>query len=133
MLGAAYLVYLGISLIRSPVMTEPAAARLGSASARTVFLQGFLTNVLNLKVALFFLAFLPQFVDPAAPSAASALLFLGFIFNLNGTLWNLFVAWSSARIGRSFVRNALFTRWFNRCVGGLLVGLGLRLAFDPDA
>jgi len=60
-------------------------------SPGTVFVQGFFTNVLNPKVALFFIAFLPQFVEPDAPGKAAALLFLGAVFNLNGTLWKLFV------------------------------------------
>jgi threonine/homoserine/homoserine lactone efflux protein len=99
------------------------------APLRTVFLQGLLTNVLNPKVALFFLAFLPQFVDPAAQSKAIAFLVLGVIFNFSGTLWNLFVAWSSARVGGAAMRNGAFSTWFNRCVGGLFIWLGVRLAF----
>jgi threonine/homoserine/homoserine lactone efflux protein len=127
--GAIYLVYVGISLLRS---SQPAARAnpAAPASLRTIFLQGFLTNVLNPKVALFFLAFLPQFVDPSAPSKALAFLFLGVIFNLNGTLWNLLVAWSSARVGAAAARNGTLFRWFNRCVGGLFIWLGLRLAFS---
>ena len=90
--GAAYLVYVGASLLFARPAIQQRTPALRSAGLRTVFLQGFLTNVLNPKVALFFLAFLPQFVDPAAPSKALALLFLGFVFIFNGTLWNLFVA-----------------------------------------
>ena len=128
--GAAYLVYVGISLLRSP---PPQAQRMPSTdSLRSVFVQGFFTNVLNPKVALFFIAFLPQFVEPEAPSKAVAFLFLGAIFNFNGTLWNLFVASSSARISGGLMRNARFARWFNRCVGGLFVALGLRLALSRN-
>src|ERR1051326_1627547 len=73
--GAAYLVYVGISLLRSP---PPQAQQVPSRdSLRSVFVQGFFTNVLNPKVALFFIAFLPQFVEPEAPSKAVAFLFLG--------------------------------------------------------
>jgi len=131
--GAAYLVYVGISLLRSPI-TPGAAIRGGFApvSLRQIFVQGFFTNVLNPKVALFFIAFLPQFVEPAALSKATALLFLGAIFNLNGTLWNLFVAWSSARIGGGLMRSANVARWFNRCVGGLFVVLGVKLALTSE-
>jgi threonine/homoserine/homoserine lactone efflux protein len=128
--GAAYLVYVGISLLQSPVMLQATRGGFAQASLREIFVQGFFTNVLNPKVALFFIAFLPQFVEPGAPSQAAALLFLGAVFNLNGTLWNLFVAWSSARIGGGFMRNAGFARWFNRCVGGLFIGLGVKLAFS---
>ena len=128
--GAIYLVYIGISLLRSPIQSGATGTRLAPASLHQVFVQGFFTNVLNPKVALFFLAFLPQFVDPDAQGKAAALLFLGAIFNLNGTLWNLFVAWSSARISGGLMRNARFARWFNRCVGGLFVALGIKLALS---
>ena len=129
--GAIYLVYVGISLLLSSGFTSrQRSAKPTPATLRTVFLQGFLTNVLNPKVALFFLAFLPQFVEPNAPSKATAFLFLGVIFNLNGTLWNLFVAWSSARIGDSLSRSRTFSTWFNRCVGGLFIWLGVRLALS---
>ena len=128
-IGAAYLAYVGVSLILSSRRTDskPTAA-LPPATLRQVFLQGFLTNVLNPKVALFFLAFLPQFIDHDAPSKPLALLFLGAVFNVNGTLWNLFVAWSAARIAAS-VQSSRLVAWFNRCIGGFFVYLGIRLAF----
>jgi threonine/homoserine/homoserine lactone efflux protein len=126
LVGAAYLVYVGISLIRAPNAELPA---LEAATPRAVLMQGFWTNVLNPKVALFFLAFLPQFVDPAAEQKSLALLFLGLVFNVNGTTWNLFIAWSSARVGRALVRGR--TRaWFNRVVGALFIYLGIRLALS---
>lgn len=132
--GAAYLLYVGISLIRtagSP--SEPVAAiRLAPATLRTIFLQGFLTNVLNPKVALFFLAFLPQFVASEAPSKPLAFLFLGAIFDVNGTLWNLFVAWSAARITGGLRRSFAAMQWFKRCVGSVFVYLGIRLAFVKE-
>ena len=130
LVGAAYLVYVGISLMRARRDAGAADLPLARASMRTVFFQGFWTNVLNPKVALFFLAFLPQFVDPQAPAKAATLFFLGFLFNLNGTLWNLFVAWSSARLGGALLRNSAAMRWFDRCVGALFVYLGVRLAFS---
>jgi len=54
------------------------------------------------------------------------------VFNLNGTLWNLFVAWSSARIGGGLTRNPRLVRWFNRCVGGIFVVLGVKLALSSE-
>ena len=130
LMGAAYLVYVGISLLRtsSTPFDSAAATRLVPASLRGVFMQGFLTNVLNPKVALFFLAFLPQFVESDAPNKPLAFLLLGLIFNVNGTLWNLFVAWSAARMTAGLRRSATALRWFNRCVGGIFVALGIRLA-----
>ncbi len=130
MIGAAYLVYVGASLIRSARFRHDAArvVALAPATLRTVFMQGFLTNVLNPKVALFFLAFLPQFIDADAPSKPLALLFLGAVFNLNGTLWNLFVAWSAARMTAG-LKHSRLAAWFNGFIGGFFVYLGLRLAF----
>ncbi len=133
-IGAAYLVYVGISLIRSskPMGSSPVAADIRPASIRGIFFQGFLTNVLNPKVALFFLAFLPQFVASDAPSKALAFLFLGAIFDINGTLWNLLVAWSTARISGRFGAGGTFLKWFNRSIGSLFVYIGIRLALAHD-
>ena len=134
LIGAVYLVYVGLTLIRSTGAGSDRAgvAALAHAPLSTIFVQGFLTNVLNPKVALFFLAFLPQFVEPDAPSKPLAFLFLGAIFNLNGTLWNLIVAASAARIAGGIRRHAAFTRWFNRAVGCVFVYLGIRLALAKD-
>jgi len=126
-IGAAYLVYVGVSLLfaRSKNQQRTLAP---ACELRTVFFQGFLTNVLNPKVALFFLAFLPQFVDPGAPNRVIALFFLGLVFIFNGTLWNLLVAWSAARFATRFSGSGHFALWLNRTVGALFVYLGLKLA-----
>jgi threonine/homoserine/homoserine lactone efflux protein len=132
LIGAAYLLYVGVGLIRSasePARPVESAGR--ALSMRGVFFQGFLTNVLNPKVALFFLAFLPQFVAVDAPSKPLAFLLLGAIFDFNGTLWNLLVAWSGARLSK-LAPSAAFKTWFNRCVGALFIGVGLRLALARD-
>jgi threonine/homoserine/homoserine lactone efflux protein len=133
-IGAAYLVYVGVSLIGSKrsIQSPPIASGSRPASIRGIFFQGFLTNVLNPKVALFFLAFLPQFVSSDAPSKPLAFLFLGVIFDFNGTLWNLLVAWSTARISVRFAASNTFKQWFNRCVGTVFVFVGIRLALAHD-
>jgi len=131
LIGAAYLVYVGLSLAFSS-STPLDATPLAPASLGTVFVQGFLTNVLNPKVALFFLAFLPQFVESHAANKALAFLFLGLVFNVNGTLWNLFVAWSAARVTAGLRQRAAALKWFNRCVGGIFVALGIRLALARE-
>jgi threonine/homoserine/homoserine lactone efflux protein len=133
-IGAAYLVYVGISLIRAkgPAQSPPIAPGNRPAPLRGIFFQGFLTNVLNPKVALFFLAFLPQFVMADAPSKPLAFLFLGAIFDINGTLWNLLVAWSTARISSRLAAGIALKKWFNRCVGSLFVFVGIRLALAHD-
>jgi len=133
-IGAAYLLYVGISLIRSAgaIGSSPGAAVVRPASIRSIFAQGFLTNVLNPKVALFFLAFLPQFVAVDAGSKPLAFLLLGAIFNFNGALWNLFVAWSTARLSSRLAPGVAFKRWFNRCVGSFFVFIGIRLALAHE-
>lgn len=129
--GAAYLIYVGVSLAvqRPPTSASPAAV---PTRIRKVFLQGFLTNALNPKVALFFLAFVPQFIDTDATGKAAAFLFLGAVFNFNGTLWNLLVAWSAAQASGK-LRNTRMVVWMNRCIGGLFVALGIKLAFAKSA
>ena len=135
LMGAAYLVYVGFSLLRSSStpFDSAAATRLAPASLRSVFMQGFLTNVLNPKVALFFLAFLPQFVESDAASKPLAFLFLGLLFDVNGTLWNVFVAWSAARLSAGLRQRTDALKWFNRCVGGIFVALGIRLALARES
>lgn len=125
--GAAYLVYIGVALLRSRAAAEIPRQE-AAAPLRRVFLQGLLTNVLNPKVALFFVAFLPQFVVPDAPHQFAALLVLGLIFNMNGTIWNLLVAALAAR-GRNALTWRTGTNWIARVTGSLLVVLGVRLAF----
>jgi threonine/homoserine/homoserine lactone efflux protein len=128
--GAVYLVYVGLSMMRTSGVAAQSTAdpHVRALPMRAIFLQGFLTNALNPKVALFFLAFLPLFVAPDAPSKPLAFLFLGAVFDVNGTLWNLLVAWSSARLSDRLKTSAGFKMAFNRCVGGFFVLLGIRLA-----
>lgn len=128
--GAAYLIYVGTSLMFQQPAQSDSSER---APARTgkVFLQGFLTNVLNPKVALFFLAFVPQFIDAAAAHKALAFLFLGAVFNFNSMLWNLLVAWSTAQASGK-LRNSPLVAGLSRCIGGLFVLLGIKLAFTKS-
>jgi threonine/homoserine/homoserine lactone efflux protein len=129
-IGAAYLVYLGVRMLfaRTPYQAaaQPRAQPKNSATLRMVFLQGMLTNVLNPKVALFFLAFMPQFIRPDAPSKVMAFVVLGLIFNTTGTLWNLAIAWGSARL--SSLWGAAARAWVERAIGGVFIALGVRLA-----
>jgi RhtB (resistance to homoserine/threonine) family protein len=126
-IGAVYLVYMGVALLRSRPAAEPGNAASPALRLRAVFAQGFLTNLLNPKVALFFLAFVPQFIDPGATDKTLAFLFLGAVFNLNGLLWCLLLAWSAARVSAIGLGQGA-ALWFNRGVGAIFVFLGLRLA-----
>ena len=125
--GAGYLVYLGVQMLRQNA-AKTGLAQLPDTPMRRVFWQGFLTNVLNPKVALFFLAFLPQFIDAGASSKPLAFLFLGVVFNLIGSSWNLFTAWSAAQVHRRLKKGGAAAVWLNRTIGGVFVYLGIKLA-----
>ena len=132
LVGAAYLIYLGAKLlIGKPVaaaLSNP--SRQSSADPRSALRQGILTNVLNPKVALFFLAFLPQFIDPASHSKTLAFLVLGATFITTGLLWCLVVAVAAARLQSFFLRNPSVRTLIDRLVGGLFLALGARLAWS---
>ncbi|HXM32645.1 MAG TPA: LysE family transporter, partial [Chthoniobacterales bacterium] len=87
-----------------------------------------LTNVLNPKVALFFLAFLPQFIDAATPSKLAAFLVLGLTFVTTGTIWCVILAWFASAFSARLRGNASVATFLNRTVGSLFILLGLRLA-----
>jgi threonine/homoserine/homoserine lactone efflux protein len=127
--GAIYLCYVGVSMVLSSRKAATAPdMHAGPAKLSAVFMQGFLTNALNPKVALFFLAFVPQFIAADAPQKWLAFLFLGTLFNVTGTLWNMLVAWLAARAS-SALRQSASVVWLNRSLGALFVFLGIRLAF----
>jgi threonine/homoserine/homoserine lactone efflux protein len=130
--GAAYLLYLGLQMLwgsfqHSRSTTPGAAGRRDDLPG--IFFQGFLTNALNPKVALFFLAFVPQFISADAPSKIFTFILLGLLFNANGTVWNLLVAWSAGRMAAS-PRFGRVRVWLDRAIGGLFVALGARLALS---
>ena len=130
--GAAYLVWIGIGMLRqraatgAPVAAEAMAPR--ALRYRDIFRQGFLTNVLNPKVALFFLAFVPQFIAPDAPSKPLAFIVLGVIFDVNGMLWCHSLALFTAFASRRLKVGAAVGRWLERTMGAVFVALGARLA-----
>lgn len=126
--GAAYLIFLGVRTLlqREHALHVPAEFERDNPAA--AFRQGILTNVLNPKVALFFLAFLPQFIDSAAPSKMAAFLILGFTFVTTGTIWCLVLAWFAAGVSGRLRGNAKISVALNRAVGSLFIFLGLRLA-----
>jgi|SRR5215831_3110241 len=128
--GAAYLVWLGIGLLRSTgAARTTAGANTADLTWWRAFVQGFLTNALNPKVALFFLAFLPQFIDPATPHKAASFVVLGAVFAFNGTLVNVGFAALIARLRGAMGAQPTLGRWLSRGVGALFVALGVRLAW----
>jgi len=136
--GAAYLIYVGISMLRQRrgmalVLSEAAAPRGPALGNERIFWQGFLTNVLNPKVALFFLAFVPQFIAASSPTKVQAFLLLGAIFNTTGTAWNLFVAWAAGLLTRRLQLASRVGLWVNRSLGALFIALGIRLGLSSRA
>jgi threonine/homoserine/homoserine lactone efflux protein len=127
--GAAYLLITGIQMLlsHSHPLVETTGASNETSLAR-VFWQGALTNVLNPKVALFFLAFLPQFVAAESVHKTLAFLVLGLIFITSGTLWCFGLAAFAARAAGRIRQSAGAMAWVNRALGGLFVYLGIRVA-----
>jgi threonine/homoserine/homoserine lactone efflux protein len=130
LLGAAYLIYLGARMLLDRSAGAAPAADYAREDSWAVFRAGFLTNVLNPKVALFFMAFLPQFVDPTADSRFAAFLFLGVLFMFNGTLWCLVLVWFASAMSRRFRENPSAGSVLRRAGGALFVGLGVRMAIS---
>ena len=126
--GAGYLIFLGLRALlqRQRDLHVPDEFKQNDPAA--AFRQGILTNVLNPKVALFFLAFLPQFIDSATPSKLAAFLMLGLTFVKTGTIWCLVLAWFAAAFSARLRGNVAVAAMLNRAVGSLFIFLGLRLA-----
>jgi threonine/homoserine/homoserine lactone efflux protein len=135
-IGAAYLLWIGVRLLLSRVpQVTPDLMALAAAekprSLKAVWLGGFWTNVLNPKVAIFFLAFVPQFIAPDADNKALAFVLLGVVFNLNAipvnSGWALAAAWT-ARQGS--VQRGM--HWLDRVAGAMFVGFGVKLALSDN-
>ncbi|MDP3228601.1 MAG: LysE family translocator [Acidovorax sp.] len=137
--GAAYLLWMGARMLFSKASGDSAsgaaiaAARVQSTamvSLRRVFMGGFWTNVLNPKVAIFFLAFVPQFIAPGTENKALAFVLLGVLFNVNAIPvnagWALAASWMARRVGA--VQRGM--HWLDRIAGAMFIGFGLKLAFS---
>ena len=134
--GAAYLLWLGWSLLRQrqaiPQDSQLLDTEASRSTWRRMFAQGFLTNALNPKVALFFLAFVPQFIRPDASERMPAFIALGAVFVVNATLVNLGLAWGVAALRHGLQQRPAqraASLWLNRGTGALFMVLGLRLAW----
>ncbi len=144
--GAVYLLYAGIGLLVASVRAREvqsaqrldgrgagAAASIRDAPPLRIFREALLINVFNPKVALFFLAFLPQFIAIDAPDKALAFVLLGTLFNFDSLFVNLPVAWLASRAGRRLRAGTRGLQWMQRIAGGLFIVLAARLAaFSRD-
>ncbi|HTQ59532.1 MAG TPA: LysE family translocator [Candidatus Solibacter sp.] len=129
-LGAAYLVFLGVQRLRSKESLVTASDRSAPrASLARVFGQGTVVNVLNPKTALFFFAFIPQFIDPVRGHVAVQILSLGVLFACMGTTSDCIWALFSSRVASWFRANRRWQRNERYVSGGILICLGLATAF----
>ena len=129
-LGAAYLVYLGIRSLLSGRKQLRIRSGIKHLTYRKIFWQGVITNVLNPKVALFFLAFLPQFINIKSGGVPWQILFLGTWFDVGGTLVNILVALLFGRIGKWLSNSPRFVQWQERITGTMLIALGIKVALS---
>ncbi len=131
-IGAAYLLYMGLSVLRNAKTHDAHACTQAPqrkhADMLTIWRQGFLCNALNPKVALFFLAFLPQFISPTSSHTSLAFLTLGGVFSINGTLVCVLYGFFSGKLAGRIHPTGRLATWSKRVAGCVFIGLGVRLA-----
>jgi threonine/homoserine/homoserine lactone efflux protein len=131
--GAAYLVYLGIQALRSKGETFDIATNRGAQiTAWKAFRQGALVDILNPKAAIFFMAFLPQFIRPELGHNSAQIFMLGVLVIVVAIPVELFVVLTADRTTNYFRKNRRFSIWLDRVLGSVLIGLGLRLALAEN-
>jgi threonine/homoserine/homoserine lactone efflux protein len=125
--GAAYLFYIGVSMIlsKSPVINLITPK---NEKYHKIYLQAVLTNVLNPKVALFFISFLPQFIDPTYSNHYLSFIILGLSFTITGTLWCLLLALFASVISGVLIKNNKTGSYLTKACGFILIGLGVKVA-----
>lgn len=128
--GGGYLIYLGWQALRSPGANFRASAGQDSAPLATTFRKGLIANAINPKVVLFFLAFLPQFVNPAQGPAGLQIAVLGLVFTLQGALIFGCLGYFSGAIGQWLAKSRRASQWLDRAAGSVFIALGLKLILD---
>ncbi|NMC72832.1 MAG: LysE family translocator [Geobacteraceae bacterium] len=125
--GAGYLLFLAWKSLKEERILLPSSVS-GERSSRLLFRRGFVMNVINPKVALFFLAFLPQFVSPGSGTAAAQMFILGLLFMAQAVVVFSVIGWLSGSIGDAVVKRPRIARWFGRLSAVVFASLGIRLA-----
>lgn len=126
LLGASYLIWIGFKQLQN----SASGLEVGESNAEsnwTYFNRGLITNILNPKVALFFIAFLPQFISIDSGSVITQILVLGLLFTANSLLINIVIGISAGKAGQRLMQSHNFANWINRISGFVLIGLGVRL------
>jgi len=128
--GAAYLIYLGLRSLLAKKNSANKIESLPFISYPKIYLQGMLTNILNPKVAIFFLSFLPQFIDPKSAHLKEQIGFYGLWFAVQGTLILIIVASLTGAFRNMLQKNKNFWNWQERITGMILIGLGVKMFFS---
>jgi threonine/homoserine/homoserine lactone efflux protein len=128
LLGGAYLIFLGIKMLLDRGKHLSLQSDFRRRTTLAAFRQGIFTNILNPKVALFFLAFLPQFIDPLSTTKVMAFVALGLTFVTTGTIWCLILAWFASAWSERLRQSRVLQQSLSRAAGVLFVVLGLRVA-----
>lgn len=127
-LGVAYLLYLGIKMILDKnSIIESDSIKIKETDLFSIYRQGVLTNVLNPKVALFFLSFLPQFINAKSAAGPIPFLILGLTFMTTGTTWCLFVAYAASSVSTRLRNNERIGKMLQKLSGFVFIGMGLKL------
>jgi threonine/homoserine/homoserine lactone efflux protein len=126
--GALYLIYLGGRMLFSALPPPPGPRTFASCRFAAIYRQGLMTNLLNPKVGLFFLAFMPQFINADSPNRCAGFIVLGLCFAGTGTLWCLCLAWFASLLGNRLRKSPTLSTLLNRAAGALFILLGVRLA-----
>lgn len=125
--GVIYLVYLGIRMLLDKTNVDfSAASESKKQNIRKIFMQGLVTSLTNPKVSLFFIAFLPQFIDKKA-SGPIPFIILGLTFTFTGLLWCLFIAYFSSHMTKKVRGSAKIGTVLNKITGVIFIGMGLKL------
>ena len=128
--GATYLIYIGIRSILNKKKTATQIGALPPLTSRKIFFQGMLTNVLNPKLAIFFLSFLPQFINPQSDHLKQQIAFLGLWFDAQGTFMLIVVACAVGAFKNILQKNRAVWNWPEKISGLILFGLGLKMFFS---
>lgn len=127
--GAGYLIYQGITMLFARVEhNQEIDEHRPKAGLYKIYRQGALTNILNPKVAVFFIAFLPQFISPESPAKVLSFIVLGLVFITTGTIWCMIIAVSASTMSRKLRSNSPASKWLLKLNGVLFISLGLKLA-----
>jgi threonine/homoserine/homoserine lactone efflux protein len=130
-LGAAYLIFLGIKSVTSKSNNKVEFVKDDKKiSNKKIYISGILTNLLSPKIALFFMAFMPQFINPNYVESSLPFLILGLTFLLTGTIWCVILAVFASKLSNKIRKNYRIKTWMDKITGGMFIMLGIKIAMS---